>query len=117
MNKEERILLCVFLILSSVVVSYNLFYVPSVPNLEVIKEEFILKESGDTNDSKDKLLVNINSASEEELTQIPGVGASIAKRIIEYREQNGGFSSVSEIMNVKGIGKSKFETMKNRIIV
>ncbi len=101
--------------LSSVVVSYNLFYIPNIPNLEVVKEEFILKEGEDTDNLKDKSLVNINVASEEELTKIPGVGTSIAKRIVEYREQNGGFSSISEIMNVKGIGKSKFETMKNNI--
>ena len=119
MNKEEKILLCVFLVLSSVVVSYNLFYISNIPNLDIVKEEFVVKESQKTENSQDsnKTLININTASEEELTKIPGVGASISKRIIEYREQNGGFSSVEEIMNVSGIGKSKFESMKNSITV
>lgn len=105
--------------LSSIVVSYNLFYIPNVPDLDVIEEEFVVKEDQkpETPQGSNRALVNINTASEEELTKIPGVGVSISKRIIEYREKNGGFSSITEIMNVSGIGKSKFESMKNSITV
>lgn len=44
--------------------------------------------------------VNINSASVEQLTALPGVGAKLAARIVEYRQKSGGFKSIQEIMNV-----------------
>ena len=61
--------------------------------------------------------VNINSASEAELTKISGVGASKAKDIIEYREQNGGFKQIEDIKNIKGIGDALFEKIKDSITV
>lgn len=116
MNKSEKILLCICFLLSSVIVSYNLFFIPSLPNANVVKKEFVFKES--KNDSKNhEGKININLSDENELINIPGVGKSIAERIIEYREQNGGFSSISEIMNVKGIGDAKFNSMKDYICV
>jgi competence protein ComEA len=47
--------------------------------------------------------VNINTASAEQLTTLPGVGAKLAARIVEYRQKSGAFKSVQELMNVKGI--------------
>lgn len=61
--------------------------------------------------------VNINSASQEELMQLEGVGAAYAQRIIEYREANGPFEKPEDIMNVKGIGTATFEKNKERITV
>jgi competence ComEA-like helix-hairpin-helix protein len=61
--------------------------------------------------------ISINSATEEELTLLPGIGDVIAKRILEYRERNKGFKTKDEIIKVKGIGKVKFEKMKEKICV
>ena len=62
-------------------------------------------------------LVNINSASLDELDTLSGIGPAYAQRIIDYREANGGFKSIEEIQNVKGIGPKTFEKMKDRITV
>ena len=60
-------------------------------------------------------LININSATQTELETIPGVGPSTALNIIQYRNQNGYFTSIDEIKNVNGIGDAKFENIKNYI--
>ena len=61
--------------------------------------------------------ININTAKQEELTQITGIGESTAKKIIEYRTQNGKFKSIEDIKNIPGIGDSKFNAMKEEITV
>ncbi len=62
-------------------------------------------------------MVNINTASKEELMQLEGVGNAIAERIVEYREVTGAFAVPEDIMNVKGIGSSTYEKNKDRITV
>ncbi|MDR3072376.1 MAG: helix-hairpin-helix domain-containing protein [Clostridiales Family XIII bacterium] len=61
--------------------------------------------------------ININSANESTLQQINGVGPSTAGKIMEYRQQNGSFSCIEDIQNVKGIGVKTFENMKDQICV
>jgi len=56
--------------------------------------------------------VNINTATEQELDALPGVGPSTAKKIVEYRTAHNGFSSIDELDEVKGIGPKKLEEMR-----
>jgi competence protein ComEA len=62
-------------------------------------------------------LININTASKNELMEIPGIGESKAERIISYRENHGRFGSVEEIRNVSGIGSGIYEGLKDHITV
>jgi len=62
-------------------------------------------------------LININTASQGELTQLPGIGPSTAAAIITFREQNGPFASVEAITNVPGIGNARLEQIRHLITV
>ncbi len=62
-------------------------------------------------------VVNLNTATAEQLDSLPGVGAKMAARIIEYRQKNGPFRKVEDLMNVKGIGEKAFLKMKPRLTV
>ena len=61
--------------------------------------------------------ININTANISELKQITGIGESTANKIIDYRENVGKFKKIEDIKEVKGIGESKFESLKNKIII
>jgi len=61
--------------------------------------------------------VNLNTATAAQLQELPGIGAATAKRIIEYREKNGGFKKIEELMNVRGISESRFVKIKDRLTV
>jgi len=97
---------------------------------EEIKESFIYVDyectcPGITNDAtldeyidnniEESEKVSLNDASIEELTTLPGIGESKAQKIIEYREQNGPFTKIEDILNVTGIGNSMYEKIKNYI--
>ncbi len=62
-------------------------------------------------------LININTASREELETLPGIGEVLSQRIIDYRRTNGYFKSIEEIKEVSGIGEKKFEAIKDLITV
>ena len=57
-------------------------------------------------------VVNVNTATAEQLDLLPGVGPAVAGRILEHREKNGSFKSAEDLMLVKGIGEKSFEKMK-----
>lgn len=61
--------------------------------------------------------INLNTATAEQLETIPGVGAKMAERIIQYREKNGGFKKPEDLMNVQGVGEKSFLKMKPLIAV
>lgn len=60
-------------------------------------------------------LIDINSAAAEDLTLLPGIGEALAKAIVSYREENGAFESLEQLMEVPGIGESRFAAVKDKI--
>lgn len=62
-------------------------------------------------------MVNINQASSEQLQTITGIGPSKAEAILSYREENGSFKSIEDLLNVSGIGEKTFEKLKEEITI
>ena len=96
-------------------IGYNAFYIAE-PN-KIISSSITSSYVDEKYEEDENLKININIASEFELLSLDGIGPSKAKNIIEYRETHGGFSSIEEIMNVKGIGEKIFKNIKDNICI
>lgn len=100
-------------------------YIPNVNEKEIIENmssEIVKSGSTQENSNTGEKLkngekININTATQKELKKLTGIGESIALRIINYRKENGKFNTIEDIKNVSGIGESKFNKIKNDIIV
>lgn len=95
-------------------------YIPTKAELaEMETKEYIEGEnSAPTQDGKaSNGLININKANLAELMELPGIGEAKAKNIIEYRESNGGFNTIEEIMNISGIKEGMFSKIMSLISV
>ncbi len=95
--------------------------IPSI-NDEYSQEE-IVSDGGGTaiaeefsNDGSNSL-ININTATETELETLPGIGPTIANKIVEYRKENGNFNTIEDIKNVSGIGESKYASIEELITI
>ncbi len=89
-------------------------------HIHVPTKEIFLLETPAANKyigAQNQTRININTADEQELQNIKGVGPAIAKRIVDYREQNGAFTAIEELKKVRGIGNKTFEKMKDTITV
>ena len=62
-------------------------------------------------------IVNLNTASASDLEGLPGIGAKTAARIVEYRQKNGPFKKVEEVMNVRGVGEKNFLKLKPQLSI
>lgn len=94
-------------------------YIPN-KNEKIEDNEYIIDGNGNNEGSTNKKegdKVNINEAMQTELEELPGIGPSLASRIIEYREVNGKFEKIEDLQNVKGIGDAKFGEIKDKVSI
>ena len=61
--------------------------------------------------------IDLNTATLRELDSLPGIGPSMAQRIVQFRVRNGLFKRIEDLMNVRGIGEKKFLRIKDRIVI
>lgn len=89
----------------------------SVPEPAEIDIAQLHTQLGAGESSSKDVLININTASAYKLTELDGIGEVKAEAIVRYREENGKFTSVDELLNVKGIGEKTLEKIRDRITV
>ena len=65
--------------------------------------------------TEESYLLDINTATATQLQELPGIGAVIAQRIVDYRNANGVFQSIEDLMNVEGIGEKKLQAIEELI--
>ncbi len=114
-KKHELLLIFAALIISAILMMYNVFDLPKYSPIEAtvapattVVEKTTVQYTGQ---------ININTASLEELMTLEGIGKEKAKAIIEYRNKNGRFRSVDELGEVEGIGNVTLEKNREKICV
>ena len=83
----------------------------------VVTEQPVSEPSAETRQTQPGFPIDINTATAEELTALPGIGDVLAGRIVSYREQYGFFLSTEELMDVAGISEKKYEAIKEYIAI
>lgn len=107
---SKKTIFVVFLVFLVAIVGLNFF--------DLTKDYSSYREYSHTEiDSMEFEYVNINEADFETLCELPGISETHAKAIIEYREENGAFKSIEEILEVDGIGEKVFDKIKLNITI
>ena len=96
--------------LASIVKDEQKIYIPF--KISSIEQEAAVEES-----LWSTTLININSATKEQLQQLEGIGPSMAQKILDYREKVGFFGAIEDIKNVSGIGEAKYNSIKDNITI
>lgn len=107
LSHPERILVAVGLIFLSVTILLSIFWRAPEPVTEVFENSEPFAVSSETS-----VLVDINTADVKTLMKVPGIGETLAGRIVEYREFHGDFESVEDLILVDGIGEGTLDNIK-----
>lgn len=99
---------------SEKLIDQKLIYVPEKG--ETIAQQ-VQSQTHQSIEDGEKTPINLNLATEEQLVKVPGIGPSKAKKIIEYKNQNGSFNSINDLKNIKGFGPKTFEKLKEYFTV
>ncbi len=117
-ERAERLVAISFMIIASLLVFFTVLFrklthtytviegTPFVPETQIIIKEIV----------PESMIVNINTATAEELMTLDGIGEVTAQKIIEYREANNGFINVDELLKVDGIGEAKLEKIRSYVV-
>lgn len=107
-----RILIGIAAVLAALCIGYTLFFVPPIttPAAVVTTDAASVPLSHAYNGK-----VHLNSAPASQLESLKGIGSALAKRILDYRTEHGGFQSIDELKNVKGVGEKLFAEIKDQI--
>ena len=113
------LLICVLIVLSSYFASpaVQLILPSESAQTETSETEAVSTSETESTPTEQTGKININTATAEELQTLPGIGETLADRILSYRAANGAFTDIRQLMEVEGIGEKKFEAIANLITV
>lgn len=115
-RRQTRMLIVIALVFCALLAGYNAFYVPDAPLRSFIETDITSDLDGpESEQSSEKL--DLNTATLEELDALDGIGPVIAQKIVDYREEYGGFSRLEELKEVQGIGDALLEKLRNQVTV
>lgn len=117
-SKQIRILIAAALFLAALLIGYNAFFIPDVSSSFVVTDQQDAVSSSTFSDkSSASGKLDLNTATQEDLDSLDGIGPVLASRIVAYRQENGPFRSVDDLKKVSGIGEKTLEKLKNFLIV
>ena len=102
---------------AALITNHSKIYIPLIGDNQIVYVNPTSYSPANPLTSSPANLVNINTANTNGLDTLPGIGPITAQRIVDYRLQNGPFSSIDELKNVPGIGDSKFNSLKDLITI
>ncbi len=117
LKRPETLLIAMALIFLACAVFAGYFYKPVVEGSKVIYVSEKDKANLIREEMVKSVIINLNTATQEELCLLEGIDTVTASAIIDYRNENGGFKSVDELKNVKGIGEIKFQNIRHYVCV
>ena len=115
LSKRAKI---IFLVLLFAVIAAAGYAAEKLKGDAFIEESVVREEQvsyTDANDVSESGLININTSDTELLSQLYGIGDTLASRIVDYRENHGDYETIEEIMKVPGISEKKFDEIKDYI--
>jgi comEA protein len=116
---KALIFLLAALLVGSGITLYKRTHFKFAPELIMEKRELEAKPQAQafSNEEQEEIKINLNLATAAELQLLPGVGPTLSKRIVEYRENSGRFEKIEDLMRVQGIGLKTFEQVRDKITV
>lgn len=121
-KKQIKWLLLTAAFLCAAIILYNLFFLPKIELVSVVQTDLNSVQQSSAQEHKGNSgtfsaaeRVNLNTATQEELDALPGIGPVLAQRIVEYRDANGPFTSPEDLKQISGIGDKIFENLKDNV--
>lgn len=117
-NKAAMAVYFILMLVLVLCLGYLLGYSARKPAFQVTVEPApVISSETEMNPEEPTGPIDLNTATKEELEQLPGIGPALADRIIAYRQKQGSFTSIEQIMDVEGIGEKRFEDLKDLISI
>ncbi len=116
MSRQEKLIIIFLLSCAVAGLGISFYKKTHLPEIRVVPSSINKETAYLKSRISSRQLININTSDKEQLTSLPGIGPALAERIVAYRQENGLFFSPEGITKVPGIGKLKYESLKDFVV-